>query len=304
MITFWRISQDGFRNFLRNAWLSVAATAVMTVTLVLMTFSYISNSALSSTIKSVTDKIDVSVYLLSTTTQDQVNDFEHALLASPNVASVNYVTQAQAVANYREENKTKPELLKALDVAGSALPPSIQIKAKNTQRLDDIAAIVDQSKFKALQDPSAPPSYSGSRKTTIDRIVHFSNFFQRTSLLASIGFVVISILIIFNTIRMAIFTRREEIEIMKLVGATSWFIRGPFLIEASLYGLIAAALALLFCYGLLLGGASKLGSYIDISHTVAVFRHYPAVVVLAEIVAGILIGATSSLLAMARYLKL
>lgn len=304
MITFWRIAHAGLRNFLRNAWLSAAATAVMMVTLILMTFSFISNSALTSTIKNVTDKIDVSVYLAADVTQSQVDQFTRSLQSAPNVASVSYVSRADALANYRALNKNNPQLLRALDVAGDALPASLQIKAKDPKKLSDIAAVVNQTNFRGLQDPNAPPSYSGNRKTTIDRIVHFSSFFQKASLIASIAFIVISIMIIFNTIRMAIFTRREEIEIMKLVGATNWFIRGPFLVEASLYGVIAAGLALLFCYGLLLGGAAKLGSYIDISSTVSLFRHYPIVVVLAEVLAGIIIGAASSLLAMARYLKL
>jgi len=304
MITFWRITQAGLRNFLRNSWLSVAATAVMMVTLILMTFSFISNSALTSTIKSVTDKIDVSVYLAPTVTQAQVNTFESNLLASPNVQGVTYMSQAQAVAAYRQQNKNNQQLLQALDIAGDALPASIQVKAKDPKKLDQIATVINQPNNRALQDPTAPPSYSGNRKTTIDRIVHFSNFFHETSLIASIIFVVISIMIIFNTIRMAIYTRREEIEIMKLVGATDWFIRGPFLVEASLYGIIAAGLALLFCYGLLISGAAKLGNYIDITSTVHIFRHYPVLVVLAEMAAGVIIGATSSLLAMIRYLKL
>lgn len=304
MITFWRIFQAGLRNFLRNAWLSAAATVVMMVTLILMTFSFISNQALSHTIKSVTDKIDVSVYLLPSVTQAQVDSFEQRLLSSANVSGVSYVSQAQAVADYRDQNKGNPQLLQALDIAGNALPASIQIKAKDPKKLDAISAVVNQPDNKVLLDPNAPPSYSGNRKATIDRIVHFSSFFQKTSLIASVIFVVISILIIFNTIRMAIYTRREEIEIMQLVGATNWYIRGPFLVEAGLYGVIAASLALVFCYGLLLSGASKLSNYIDISSTVTLFRHYPFVVVLAELVAGILIGAASSLLAMIRYLKL
>ncbi len=304
MITLWRIIQAGFRNFLRNAWLSTAATAVMTVTLVLVTFSYISNSALTSTIKTVTDKIDVSVYLNTAVTPPQLDGFKKSLLAAPNVSEVNYVSQAQALADYRSQNQNNPQLLAALDIAGDALPASLEIKAKDPNKLNSIASVINQPQNKALQDPTAPPSYSGNRKTTVDRIVHFSNFFKRASLVASILFVVISVMIIFNTIRMAIFTRREEIEIMKLVGATNWFIRGPFLVEAGFYGLIAAGLALVFCYGLLLSGATKLGSYIDISSTVTVFRHYPVLIALVEAVAGIIIGTGSSLLAMVRYLKL
>jgi len=304
MITFWRILQSGGRNFMRNAWLSTAATAVMTVTLSIVAISFISNLALTSTIKGVTDKIDVSVYLKSGVTQEQVDAFTKSLKDSPNVAGVTYLSEAQAIAQYREQNKSNKQLLAALDIAGNALPSSLQIKAKDPKKLNDITAVVEQPGNKALLDPSAPPSYTGSRKTTIDKIVSFSNFFKSTGLVASGIFIVISILIIFNTIRMAIFTRRDEIEIMKLVGATKWFIRGPFIIEAALYGIIGAFIAVSLSYVLLLGGGPKLGSYVDVKSTIDFFRTYPALVIGVEMLIGVLIGMFSSLLAMSRYLKL
>ncbi len=304
MITFWRIIQSGGRNFMRNAWLSTAATAVMTVTLSIVAISFISNLALTSTIKGVTDKIDVSVYLKSGVTQEQVDSFTKSLKDSPNVAGVTYLSEAQAIAQYREQNKTNKQLLAALDIAGNALPSSLQIKAKDPKKLDDITAVVEQPENKALLDPSAPPSYTGSRKTTIDKIVSFSNFFKSTGLVASAIFVVISTLIIFNTIRMAIFTRRDEIEIMKLVGATKWFIRGPFIVEAALYGIIGAFIAVSLSYVLLLGGGPKLGTYVDVKSTIDFFRNYPLLIIGAEMLIGVLIGMFSSLLAMSRYLKL
>lgn len=304
MITFWRVLQAGGRNFMRNAWLSTAATAVMTVTLSIVVISFISNLALTSTIKGVTDKIDVSVYLKSGVTQAEVEAFTTSLKASPNVDNVIYLSEAQAIAQYREQNKTNKQLLAALDIAGNALPSSLQIKAKDPKKLDDITAVVEQPANKALLDPSAPPSYTGSRKTTIDKIVSFSNFFKSTGLVASGIFVIISTLIIFNTIRMAIFTRRDEIEIMKLVGATKWFIRGPFIVEAMLYGIIGAFIAVALSYVLLLGGGPKLGSYIDVASTIEFFRNYPLLILGVETLIGIFIGMLSSLLAMSRYLKL
>jgi cell division transport system permease protein len=304
MLQFWRILHGGSRNFLRNAWLSTAATAVMTVTLTLVVISFISNLALTATIKSVTDKIDVSIYLKSDITNDQVTKFEDDIKSSGNVAGLNYITAAQAVANYKQRNKNNPQLIQALDEAGNALPPSIQVKAKDPKHLNVIEAVVSKPANKALLDPTAPPSYTGNRKETIDRIVHFANFFKSLGLVASVIFVVISTLIIFNTIRMAIFTRRDEIEIMKLVGATKWFIRGPFIFEAALYGIIAAMIAVILSYAMLFGGATKVASYIDFSTTMHLFAHYPLLIIGAELLLGILIGAVSSLLAMTRYLKL
>lgn len=304
MLQFWRIVVAGSRNFLRNAWLSTAATAVMTITLSIIIVSFISNSALTSTIKGVTDKIDISIYLKDGITVEQRAAFENALARSENVDSVHYTSKDAAVAQYSAQHAGDQKLLQALQIAGNALPASFQIKAKDPKKLDEIIAITSRPEFKTLLDPTAPPSYSGQNKDTINRIVKVSDFFKSSGLIASIIFVVISTLIIFNTIRMAIFTRREEIEIMKLVGATKWFIRGPFLFEAALYGIVAAFIAATVSYSLLLGAGPKLGSYIDVASTIAFFRDNPVMIVAGELIIGVCIGAFSSLLAMSRYLKL
>lgn len=304
MLQLWRVIHAGTRNFMRNAWLSTAATAVMTITLTIVVISFISNSALTSTIKGVTDKIDVSIYLNDGVTPAQISQLQKAFQADPNVKSVTFRSKDEALAIYKQENKNNATILQGLEFAGNPLPASFQIQAKDPKNMQSIIAITDQPQFASLLDPTAPPSYSGQNKDTINRIVRVSDFFKSTGLIASVVFVIISTLIIFNTIRMAIFTRREEIEIMKLVGATKWFIRGPFIFEASLYGIIAAFIALAFSYSLLLGGGPKLSSYIDVQSTITFFRTYPALVILVELVIGVCIGAISSMLAMSRYLKL
>jgi cell division transport system permease protein len=304
MLQLWRVLQAGTRNFMRNAWLSTAATAVMTITLTIIVISFISNSALTQTIKGVTDKIDVSIYLKDTATQAQRDAFKKALEANENVESVHYRTKEEALDIYKKQIAGNQKLIEGLAITGNPLPPSFQVKAKDPKKLDSIIAVSTQPDYKDLLDPTAPPSYSGQNKDTINRIVRVSNFFKSSELIASILFVIISTLIIFNTIRMAIFTRREEIEIMKLVGATKWFIRGPFIFEAALYGIIAAVIAVVLSYALLLGGAPKLASYINVDSTINFFRSYPLLIIAGELVIGICIGALSSLLAMSRYLKL
>ena len=305
LLTAMRITKTGLRNFVRNAWLSTAATAVMAVTLSLVGVSYIANQALTSTIKSVVNKIDVSVFLNDADTPDQINALKAQLQQQPNVQSVTFVSKNDALLEYQQENAGNPKLLEAVSASDNPLPASLQIKAKNPNNLDPIVSVVDQpANKKLLTTDQNAVSYSGSRKATIDKIVQTANFFRATGFVASILFIVISTLIIFNTIRMAIFTRREEIEIMKLVGATNWFIRGPFIFEAALYGVIAAVVALVFIYGVVLAGAPKLGNYIDTSSVVSYMQHNVALVALAELVLGMAIGAASSLFALKRYLKL
>src|SRR4051812_33853059 len=129
MIQLWRVIQAGGRNFMRNMWLSTAATAVMTITLTIIVISFISNSALTSTIKGVTDKIDISIYLKDTVTTDQRDAFQKALSDNSNVEAVHYRSKDEALALYKEKNKNNLTLIQGLQFAGNPLPSSFQIKA-------------------------------------------------------------------------------------------------------------------------------------------------------------------------------
>lgn len=304
ILTFGRISKTGLRNFFRNAWLSTAATAVMTVTLALVAVSYIANVALNQTIKGVVQKIDVSVYFKDTATPEQISALKARLEGLENVQAVKFISKSDALAEYRRQNADNPKLLEAVSETDNPLPPSLQIKTKDPNEIASFTEVVNSPEYKPLLADRDPISYSGDRKATIDRIIQTSNFIKATGIVASIIFVIISTLIIFNTIRMAIFTRREEIEIMKLVGATNWFIRGPFVLEAVLYGIIAALIALVFIYTVILSGAPRLGNYVDTGTVVTLLKDQVFLVVMAELLLGILIGAASSLVAMVKYLKL
>jgi cell division transport system permease protein len=304
MIQLWRVIQQGGRNFMRNMWLSTAATVVMTVTLTIIIISFISNSALTSTIKGVTDKIDVSIYLKDTVTAEQRDLIRNRLEATGNVQEITYITKDAALARFKEKNKNDALQLQAIEETGNTLPASYSVKLKDRNKLDSVLKVTTDPAIRPLLDDKNPASITGARKDAINNIIKGSNFVIKLGLLASVVFVTISTLIIFNTIRMAIFTRRDEIEIMKLVGATKWFIRGPFVFEATLYGIIAAIIATILSYMLLLGVGPGLSNYVDVESTTDFFRTYPALIILGELLVGICIGAFSSLLAMSRYLKL
>ena len=292
---------------MRNAWLSTAATVVMTVTLMIIVSSFVTTSALSSTIKTITDKLDVSVYLSDSVTPAQLAALEAKLRATPNVAQVVYTSKTEALTAYKQENANNPSLLQAAIETGNPLPASLEIKAKDPNHLDTIAAVINEPDVKALQSPSAPASYSGNRKATIDKIVHISHFIKTAGLISSLIFIVISTLIIFNTIRMAIFTRRDEDRDHAAGGGDQVAFRtfcGPFIFEAALYGIIGAVIALVLSYIVVVGGAPKISSYVDVDGVIHLFRSYPVAIVLGEMVIGVGIGALSSLLALSRYLKL
>lgn len=289
---------------MRNAWLSTAATVVMVVTLSFLLVSFIANMSLTATIKGVVGKIDVSIYLKDSTTLEQTKDLQQRLSKVENVQSIEYISKDEALKRFRQQVKNDPKLLGAVNEVSNPLPASFAVKTFDPKKLQPIVAFASQSDVKPFLDSQQPITYAGDRKAAIDRIVRVSNFIKNTGLGASLLFMVISVLIIFNTIRMAIFSRREEIEIMRLVGATNWFIRGPFLFEASLYGVIAAFVAVSLTYGLIRVSGAKIASYIDFASTMNFFSANALSIVIISIVIGVGIGIVSSLLAMTRYLKL
>lgn len=147
-----------------------------------------------------------------------------------------------------------------------------------------------------------PPSYANKNRETIDNIARIMNRIQMIGLIAAGVFAVIAILIVFNTIRMAIFSRKEEIYMMKLVGASRSFITGPFLVEAALYGVIAAIIGGGVVYGTVYGLETQLGSVV--TPTFDIMKQYWYYVASAFLLGGIMIGIISSLLATQKYLKI
>jgi cell division transport system permease protein len=304
-ITFWRIVRTGVVNFFRNASLAIAAMAVMVVTLTIILLSLVVNTTLSGTIKQITDKIDVSVYLKDEVTTTQRQDFTKKLEALPNVASTRYLSKDQALEAYRKENINNPELLLAINQTENPLPATIRVKPKDLDKVQEIQKFLNEKENKNLQ--SEEPSYSGDRKEAIDKISHAANVLQRVGIAGIALFAIISVLIIFNTIQMAIFNRRDEISIMRLLGANTWYIRGPFVVESIMYGVISGLLSILIIKSLFIASsgtleASSLG-LLDIGYAQRYFNDHFWLLLLAQVGIGVVIGAGSSVVATRRYLK-
>lgn len=303
LFMLWRIMKTGSRNFARNAWLSIAATAVMTVTLTIMLAAVVFNMALGSTLDQVTAKIDVAVFFTDEASQKKINRFQSELEQLENVTEVEFVSKSEALERYRElrsdEESSAP--IEAVSEEENTLPRSVEIKMADLSRVGEISALAESQQFAPIVEDT---SLEKENRRTIERIARARESLITFGLTASLIFAAISMLIIFNTIRMAIFARAEEIGIMRLVGATNSFIRGPFLFEAMLDGIIAALISLGLVYAVLFRTGVSLINYVDFESTTAFFADMWPVVVLATIGAGILIGVLSSALAMMRYLRL
>lgn len=306
LVTLERIVKNGFVNFGRNIWLAIAAIAMMTITLTILLFAIVANATFNHTVDQITSHIDVSMYLKDSVTPPQRDQLISELQKVDNVKSVTYTSKETALKNYEAANAGNKDLLNAISETDNPLPASIDIQPKDPNKLDSIKAFLDKPAIQALQ--SDPTSYSGDRKAAIDNITKATHFFQQAGVIGIIVFIVISMLIIFNTIRMAIFNRRDELVIMRLLGATTAFIRGPFVVETMLYGAVAAIISLLVCWAVFQVASSTLQAsslgLLDISYSDNFFTKHLLIILLGQIAVGILIGAASSLVATRRYLRL
>ncbi len=305
LITFWRIIKAGLQNFLRNATLAIAAIAVMVITLTIVLFSVIANATFANTVQQITDKIDVSVYLKDSVTADQKNKLITDVSGLGNVKSVNYISKEDALALYKQQNQSNLDLLLAISQTDNPLPASLLIKPRDPNKIDQIKNFLEKPDVKAFQ--SDQTSYSGDRKDAIDKISKATKLFREIGIVGVIIFMLVSMLIIFNTIRMAIFNRRDELTIMRLLGASSWYIRGPFIVETVLYGVISAIISVTLCNTLFVVSssafdASSLG-ILDIKYSNNYFATHFWIILAVQLSIGIIIGAASSLIATRRYLK-
>lgn len=305
MITLSRIVQTGCVNFIRNAWLAIAAMAVMVVTLTIVLFSLVTNATFANTIAQITDRIDISVYLKDDIKPSEKDQLLKGLKGLPNVKEVKYLSKADALENYKKQNANNPQLLSAISSTDNPLPATILVKPKDLNKINDIKTYLANGQNHKLQ--SDEPSYSGDRKAAIDKITHATNILRQVGIFAVLIFTVISVLIIFNTIQMAIFNRRDELTIMRLLGASTWYIRGPFVVENIIYGIFSAIMSvviikLLFIVASQALQATSLG-LLDINYASTYFNSHIWILLTIQLLVGILIGAASSVVATQRYLK-
>lgn len=305
LLTFSRMIKYGFDSFFRNSWLSLAATIVMTITLLIIFASVIVQNVLSDTLGELRNKVDMSIYLKTDTSDETGKELVAEVQKLSSVRSATFVSSSEARAKMANENSDNVDVLSAIKEATNKTPSTLRVVVEdinNTQELEDF--VNNNELVKANINSDYAPSFAGERRNTIQSIGRVVSFAQKIGIAAAILFVAISALIIFNTIRMAIFNRKEEIEMMKLIGANRSFIIGPFLVESVIYGIIAAILATGIGILVLWQTSNTLNSYqIAVQPTIDLLTVYWPVVLACMMLVGAIIGIISSLFATSRYLK-
>lgn len=299
----------GTKGFVRNIWLSCASTIVMAITMIILFVTIVASVILTNTAEMMKDKIDITIYLKPNTSDEVLTELSNVISADSNIKSVVVSNSEQEYEKFLAENKDSEEVVNVLDeemkkIMISKMQATMRIKVYNIDDITSIKTIVEEDPlFINNLDIELAPTYDVNQKE-IATITSWARIARTGGIVLAAVFLVISVLIIFSTIRMAIFSRREEIYMMKLVGADKRFIRGPFLVEAEICGIIAGIVSATASYFGFMFLSPKLAGYgIDVSSINNILQSNQLILVfLVFIASGIMIGRISSMLAVSKYL--
>jgi cell division transport system permease protein len=292
----------GATNFRRNIWLAGAATLIMIITLVILVVLSLLFVITNYSVKTIQERVDISAYFKPGLAESQIRVIQDDLEQDPRVKEVTYVSPEQALAEFREKHKNDSLILESVnELDNNPLPATLQIKAVNLEDYQGISETLNSEQYSA----SLQKVNFEDNRIIITRLNTLLRFIITFGLILMTIFSLIAILVIFNTITLTIYNRREEVEIMRLVGATNWYIRGPFIIEALIYSVLATVITSVLLLPLYFTFLPRVSNYITpggdvFNGNIATF----AALVLIQLIIAFLLSTISSLLAIRRYLKI
>ncbi len=300
-----RIMKSGFFGFFRNGFISLSSVLVMIVTLSVIASVIFFSAILNSSLEEIRNKVDVNVYFITTAPEEDVLAIKSSLEKLPEVKTVEYVSREDELANFKKRHENDQFTLQALDeLPDNPLGAKLNIKAKEPQQYEGIASFLQGENILSQKGTTIVDNINYAKnKDAISKLSKIVTSANKLGLIFTVILIIISILITFNTIRLVIFISREEISVMRLVGASALYIRGPFVVSGIMYGIIAGIVTLAIFYPLTLWlGRATESFFVGIN----IFDYYVSnfgEIFLVVIGSGIFIGAVSSYMAVRRYLK-
>jgi cell division transport system permease protein len=301
-LSFLRIIKFAWQDFIRNFWLSTVVIIVLILALSSVNALIGMNILSSKMLQMLQDKISVNIFLQEKISPAQLANFQNYLNGIKEINKVVYVSPEQGLAQFKDKHKNDPTLIDALsELDKNPLLPTLIISAKDTKNFSNLLAQIDSSDYASLiKDKNFE-----DHEQVINRINSFSEKARTVGLVLAAFFALISILLIYNAIRIIIYTHREEIAIMRLVGATNSFIRLPFIVESVFYGLFAVIITSGLCYCVCWFAAPYLNAFFGSVVPLFDYLKTNALQIVGVEVAGVIIlNIVSSGLAVARYLKI
>ncbi len=295
-----RILHVGWTNFKRNRYTSFGTTGIMVLVLVLFSGLMTVNFLSSRIVVNLQEKVDVSAYFKPDLSEDDILSVRSELEALNNVRSVEYISADQALTEFKERHAGDAIIQESLaELDFNPLQASLNIKANDPSQFASIVQFLEGNKFRSVIDKI---NYYENEKV-IARLQSISGGIQNWGFLMTMVVAIIAVLVTFNTIRLTIYNQRQEIEIMKLVGGSSWQIKAPYLIEGGLYGAFAAVISATIFYPTLFFVSPKIELLMPGVSLMSYFTANIFQFLLLVFSVGIVLGVVSSLVAIRRFLK-
>ena len=298
--------RSGFLSFWRNGFVTLAAVLVMTVTLFVLGSLVFTGVILNTTLTELRDKVDMNVYFTTEAPENTVLDVQAALVSLGTVQSVEYISRDDALAQFRERHKNDELTLQALEELGeNPLGAVLNVQAKDANQYESIAKFVNEHPAVIGGGVLDKINYFDERqRLAIDRLTRIADSANQIGFAIILVLAFITVAITFNTIRLVIYTSKDEISVMRLVGADQMYIRAPFMVEGVLYGAIAGmfTLALFYPFTYWLGSATE--NFFGGVNVFSYYLHNFPLFFLMIVGSGVVLGAISSFLAVRRYLTI
>ncbi|MBU1126052.1 MAG: permease-like cell division protein FtsX [Patescibacteria group bacterium] len=244
-LSLFRVIKFSFQNFFRNFWLSFITMTIFVLTLFTINAVIFMNVLAEAALESIEQKVEVSVYFEPDTSEDLVKSVQGYLMGLTQVRTVEFISEEDALQSFQERHKDNPVILSSLDeVDGNPFGHALVISAHSANDFPFILEALDTPEYEPFIKQKDYQDY----ETIIARINALAFRVRVGGFILAAFFSLIAVMIIFNTIRVAIYVYRDEIGIMKLVGANDWFVRGPFLVEALMYSLFATLVVVAFAF--------------------------------------------------------
>ncbi len=305
LINLKRILRSGATSFIRNGFISLSTVLVMTVTLFVIGGTVFLSAILQSSLSELRDKVDINVYFITEAKEQDALTLKQAIESLPEVKKVEYVSREQALQEFKERHKDEQLTLQALDEVGeNPLGASLNIKAKDPSQYEGIAQFLESDSALKSGDTKIIDSVNYHKnKEAIDRLSKIIASSERLGFAVNIVLAVISVLIALNTIRLTIYISREEISVMRLVGAGNFYIRGPFVVVGVIYGLAAGIITLALFYPATYWLSDTAKNFFLGINLVDYYSIHFGQFLLIILGSGIVLGSLSSFLAVRRYLR-
>lgn len=304
IIAFKRIIKGGFLNFKRNGLVSWAAVLVVTVTLSVITLIILLQAVLHFSLDQIKNKVDVTIYFTTSAPEDKIISLKSSLEKLPEVATMSYTSREEALKIFRNRHANDYPTIQALDeINENPLGAHLNVKAKEVSQYENIANFLKSDDTLVLGSASIVDKVNyHQNKLVIDRLNTIISGAQKLGFLITLLLVIISIIITFNTIRLTIFVSKEEIGVMRLVGASKMHVRGPFMIEGAIYGMVATLFTLIIFWPATVWLGRNMTDFLGINmydyYTSSFFQIFTIL-----LLSGAGLGIISSFLAIRKYLN-